>query len=217
MIEDIFNCRPGGRMSGDERREQILATAIKLFSQRGFSGTTTKEIARASGVSEAMVFRHFTSKDGLYEAILDNKKCQGESQFPWMENSEVSKAIGKKDDYAVFYNLALHALNKQQSDGGFMRLLLYSALEDHALSQDFFNGFVTRVYDFIGEYIETRQKEGAFRKVDPRITVRAFLGMLIHQSMNNILWDKKRALLNISNEEAAKSFADIILKGIRNN
>jgi TetR/AcrR family transcriptional regulator len=52
-------------MSGDERRKQILRVAIQLFSQRGFSGTTTKEIARAAGVSEAMVFRHFANKEEL--------------------------------------------------------------------------------------------------------------------------------------------------------
>jgi hypothetical protein len=40
-------------MSGDKRREQILQTAFDLFSHRGFSGTTTKDIAKAAGVSEA--------------------------------------------------------------------------------------------------------------------------------------------------------------------
>ncbi|MDQ3087844.1 MAG: TetR family transcriptional regulator, partial [Acidobacteriota bacterium] len=44
-------------MSGDERRAQILQVAIRLFSYKGFSGTTTKEIANTAGVSEAMVFR----------------------------------------------------------------------------------------------------------------------------------------------------------------
>ena len=55
-------------MSGDQRREQILQTAVSLFSNRGFSGTTTKEIAPAAGVSEAMVFKHFASKDVLFAA-----------------------------------------------------------------------------------------------------------------------------------------------------
>jgi hypothetical protein len=39
--------------------------------------------------------------------------------------------------------------------------------------------------------------------------------MLIHHSLNNILWDKKRHLMNISNEDAAKHFAEILLGGIR--
>ena len=54
------------RMAGEERHLQILRVAMSLFSQRGFRGTTTKEIALAAGVSEAMVFRHFATKEELY-------------------------------------------------------------------------------------------------------------------------------------------------------
>ena len=203
-------------MTGDARREQILATAVSLFSQRGFKGTTTKEIARAAGVSEAMVFRHFENKDALYEAILDTKGCQdGVHRFPWEENETLKKAIEEKDDFAVFYNIGLDAMNKHQADAGFMRLLFYSALEEHELAERFFHEFVERVYQFIGGYIAERQSDGAFREFNPRIAVRALLGMLIHHSLNTILWDKKRRLLDVSNEEAARNFAEILLGGIR--
>jgi AcrR family transcriptional regulator len=203
-------------MKGDKRREQILQTAVDLFSQRGFKGTTTKEIARAAGVSEAMVFRHFATKDELYSAILDNKNCSdGVHRFPWEANEKLQKAIKQKNDFAVFYNIAFDAMNKHQSDEGFMRLLFYSALEEHELADRFFNDFIERVYEFIGGYVAQRQRDGAFRKLNPRIAVRALLGMLIHHSLNNILWDRKRVILNISNEEAAKNFAEILLRGIR--
>ena len=216
LIKELFECGHVGRMTGDKRREQILQTAVALFSQRGFKGTTTKEIARAAGVSEAMVFRHFATKDELYGAILHNKGCRdGVHRFPWEENETLQKAIEQKDDFAVFYNIALDAMNKHQADEGFMRLLFYSALEEHALAERFFNEFISRVYEFIGGYVEERQRDGAFRDLNPQIAVRAFLGMLIHHSLNNILWDKKRVILNISNEEAAKNFAEILLRGIR--
>jgi len=203
-------------MTGDERREQILQTAVSLFSQRGFKGTTTKEIARVAGVSEAMVFRHFENKDALYGAILDTKGCQdGVRRFPWEENEALRTAIEEKDDLAVFYNIAFDALNKHQADEGFMRLLFYSALEEHVLAERFFHEFIERIYEFIGGYVEERQRDGAFREMNPRIVVRAFLGMLIHHSLNNILWDKKRVILDISNEEAARNFAEILLNGIK--
>ena len=216
MIKELFNCDHVGRMKGDARREQILQTAVDLFSQRGFKGTTTKEIARAAGVSEAMVFRHFENKDALYEAILDTKGCQdGVRRFPWEENETLKKAIAEKDDTGVFYNIALDALNKHQKDVAFMRLLFYSALEEHELAERFFHEFIERVYQFIGGYIAERQQDGAFRDVNPRIAVRSLLGMLIHHSLNNILWDKRRLLLNVSNEVAAKNFAEILLSGIK--
>jgi len=96
-----------------------------------------------------------------------------------------------------------------------MRLLFYSALEEHELAERFFHEFIERVYQFIGGYVAERQQDGAFREVNPRIAVRALLGMLIHHSLNNILWDKRRRLLNVPNEVAAKNFAEILLSGIK--
>lgn len=217
MISELLNCDQGGRMKGDARREQILQTAINLFAQKGFSGTTTKEIARAARVSEAMVFRHFAKKGDIYDAILSNSACHEGMRFPWEENAALLDAITSKDDYAVFYQFAIMALNKQQADVGFMRLLFYSALEEHELAERFFGEFVARIYGFVGGYIEERQRDGAFREINPRIVVRAFLGMVIHHSLNNILWDKNRNLLDITNEEAAKNFAEILLRGVRSD
>ena len=201
-------------MSGDKRREQILQTAFDLFSHRGFSGTTTKDIARAAGVSEAMVFKHFSTKDELYAALLEAKKCrEGLTEFPWESNEPLLAAMKAEDDFGVFYHFALQALSKHQEDVAFMRMIFYSALEEHEMAERFFKDFVGEIYNFLGAYLKKRQKAGAFRKIDTRIIVRAFLGMLIHHSLNNILWDKKRTILNIHNEEAAKNFAEIILRG----
>ena len=217
MDTNIFTCGHDGhgRMSGDKRREQILQTAFDLFSRRGFSGTTTKDIAKAAGVSEAMVFKHFSSKDELYGALIEAKTCnEGFRRYPWEENEKVIAAMEAKDDFGVFYHFALKALNKHQEDIAFMRMIFYSALEGHEIAERFFKDFVGEIYNFLGGYIKKRQKDKVFRKVEPRIVVRAFMGMMIHHSLNNILWDKKRTLLDIPNEEAAKNFAEIILRGV---
>lgn len=199
------------RMAGEERRLQILAVAVRLFSQKGFRGTTTKEIARAAGVSEAMVFRHFATKQELYSAILDHKACAS-GRFDPAEMA--ADAIRRKDDRDVFELLALGALNHHENDPEFQRLLLHSALEKHELAQMFFDQIVKHVYEFLGSYIRERQRDGAFIEIDPAIVVRCFIGMVMHHSLNNNLWDPDRRLLNISNESAAKHFTDILLKGI---
>jgi hypothetical protein len=66
----------------------------------------------------------------------------------------------------------------------------------------------------LGGYIAERQRDGAMVQIDPAIAVRAFMGMIIHHSLNNNLWDPERRLLKISNAEAAKHFTDILLNGI---
>jgi AcrR family transcriptional regulator len=199
-------------MAGEERRLQILEVAVKLFSEHGFRGTTTKEIANAAGVSEAMVFRHFATKQELYAAILDHKACSGEAFQP---ASLAADAISRKDDRAVFESLALGALQHHERDTHFQRLLLHSALEKHELAQIFFEEFVKRVYEFLGNYIRERQNDGVFIDIDPSVVVRAFIGMVMHHSLNNNLWDPHKRLLNISNEAAAKEFTNILLNGIK--
>lgn len=206
------NLPPTSRMASDERRDQILHIAMRLFAERGFRGTTTKEIAQAAGVSEAMVFRHFANKDELYRAIIDHKACNPlDIKTPLEKMAELAK---DKDDYALFYGLALNALNKHRDDPNFMRLLLYAALEGHELAQMFFENFVVEVYNFLGTYIEERQREGVFRQMEPRIIVRSFIGTIMHHSLNNTLWDKQQKLLPISNEDAAREFTQILLNGV---
>ncbi len=199
------------RMSAEDRKLQILRVAVSLFSRKGFGGTTTKEIAQAAGVSEAMVFRHYSTKEELYSAILDHKACSGDSMNP---EALVREALQEKDDRAVFERLALGALTHHDRDPEFQRLLLHSALEGHELAQMFFEKFVLRVYALLADYITERQKDGAMVKMDPAVVIRAFIGMVVHHSLNNNLWDPHHRLLKISNEEAAKHFADILLNGI---
>jgi len=199
------------RMAGEERHLQILRVAMSLFSQRGFRGTTTKEIALAAGVSEAMVFRHFATKEELYSAILDQKACLHDEMGPCQA---VADAIARKDDRGVFEAMALDALNHHQQDPQFQRLLLHSALEEHELAQMFWEKFVRRVYQSLGDYLRERQREGAIVNIKPAIIVRAFVGMVVHHSLNNNLWDRERQLLNISNETAAREFTNILLHGV---
>ncbi|HEX8459135.1 MAG TPA: helix-turn-helix domain-containing protein [Pyrinomonadaceae bacterium] len=200
-----------GRMAGEDRRRQILQVAMRLFSQRGFRGTTTKEIAQAAGVSEAMVFRHFANKEELYTAIIDHKACADNFQRP---SDIVPDAIARRDDRAVFTGLALAMMRHHERDTEFLRLLTHSALEGHELASMFWDRNVRGMYDFLSGYIRERQREGAMRDIDPVVVVRGFLGMVIHHSLNNLLWDTRRRLLDITNESAAAEFTEMLLRGI---
>ena len=201
----------GGRMAGGERRQQILGVAMRLFSQHGFRGTTTKEIAQAAGVSEAMVFRHFANKQELYSAILDFKACSGSLGDP---REFLADALRRKDDRAVFSELARALMHHHESDQEFLRLLTHAALEEHELAQMFWERTIRQMYEFLGGYVRERQRDGAFRQIEPNVVVRAFLGTIIHHSLNNTLWDKRRTLLDISDECAATEFTEILLRGV---
>lgn len=61
------------RMSGRERREQLVDVGRKLFAEKGFEAVTIEEIAAKAGVSKPVVYEHFGSKDGLYAVIVDRE------------------------------------------------------------------------------------------------------------------------------------------------
>ena len=124
--------------------------------------------------------------------------------------------MAAKDDEQFFYQLILSALNHHEQDPEFMRLLFHSALEGHELAEMFVEQNIVPLYEFMSAYISQRQKDGAIRDdINPRVIIRAFVGMMIHHSLNNSLWDKNRRILDISNEEAAHAFVEIILNGIK--
>lgn len=62
------------RLPGAERRELILASAARLFGERGYAGTTLDEIAAASNVTKPILYRHFASKKALYLALLERHR-----------------------------------------------------------------------------------------------------------------------------------------------
>jgi len=196
-------------MPAENRRLQIVAIASELFSQKGFRGTTTKEIADQAGVSEAIIFRHFATKDDLYRAILDFKVRQVTDRM----QQNLNEAASRKDDDAYFGSLAFEMLEFHSKDRTFMRLLLFSALEGHDLSEIFFYSTAREMKDHIRRYIKQRILDGAFRKVDPALAARAFVGMVMNQAqVRNIFQDDD---LRFSNRQMADRFVDIFLAGIR--
>lgn len=58
-------------LTGEERKRSIINAARPLFAEKGFHGTSMREIARAAEVSEALIYKHFPSKEALYEELLD--------------------------------------------------------------------------------------------------------------------------------------------------
>lgn len=61
--------KSSGKLSSEERRESIIRAVRRVFAERGFHGTTTKALADAAGVSEALLFKHFPNKEALYSAM----------------------------------------------------------------------------------------------------------------------------------------------------
>jgi AcrR family transcriptional regulator len=197
-------------MSAKGRRQQLIKIAIRLFSQKGFRGTTTKEIAQAARVTEAIIFRHFKSKDDLYAAILDYKA--GEAKLN-EKLDQLRAHAERRDDEKLFRTLAAKILTHHRRDPDFLRLMLYSALEKHDLARTFRRKQMRPLHDFLRDYIIRRQGEGAFRNCDATAAVQSFLGAVLHQSMMTGLFSAD--FVKLTDKDAIDNFTCLFLDGLR--
>jgi TetR/AcrR family transcriptional regulator len=159
----------------DQRRPQILETAGRLFAERGFAGTTTREIAAAVGTSETVLFRHFPTKESLYAAILEQHVPVAQVDR-WLD--ELRKIADRRDDDALFTTVAKAVLRSYREDVTYHRLMLFAALEDHELARLGRVRYTTPVASFLREYIARRQADGAFKRMRPELVVHMLLSVV---------------------------------------
>jgi AcrR family transcriptional regulator len=189
-------------------RDKILETSIELFAEKGFNGTTTKEIAEKAEVNEALIFRHFSTKRELYGAIIERKI----EEEPGIE-TPLNEHKDSKDARLIFTDIAERMFDKCGKDPSFIRLLHFSALEGHELSDMFFDTYVEYVNMLLSDYIEKRVSDKTFRKVNPFYASQAFIGMLINHIIERELFGAKNR--NKTDEtEIIETFVSIFLNGI---
>lgn len=193
------------RASAQERQASIIAAAASLFAANGFKGTTTREIARTAGISEALLFKYFPTKRALYAAILAEKAPVSQLL------ASVEEAARKRDDARVFTLIAGYRI-RRGADPTLLRLLLFSALEGHELSDMFFRNQHRVFYDYLAGYIARRIRDGAFRRVDPLLVARAFMGMVIY---HRLLHEIFLVPAHRSPEEAVAAYVSLFLDGLR--
>ncbi len=194
------------RVPGKTRRKQILTAATQLFSRQGFDGTTTREIARVAGVNEAIIFRHFTSKEGLYWAVVSEQaRMRTEYLHRRLRSSDRTRmAVG---------DLAEILLDQRQDNGAFTRLVLFSALRNGELSQRFVHNYLSESLDLISDYIRAGMKQGWLREIDPVVGARAFVAMVAGQNLMQELFSEPRHL-KYNPRQLGQQLADIWLNGV---
>jgi AcrR family transcriptional regulator len=200
------------RLPASERKSQILKTAAELFSQQGYEGTKTSQIAREAGVNEAIIFRHFTNKEELYWAVLmDSCSC-----FDIDEEVKGSLAADH-DPESVLCNMAETLLKRLKERPQLHRLLLFAGLENHKLSHRFFRQFSATRYEMLADYIRAQVRRGNFRSdLDPLLAARGFIAMLIYHFQIQELFGGKN-VQDYDIRTVATTFVKLWLGGMQAN
>ncbi|MFI4898665.1 MAG: TetR/AcrR family transcriptional regulator [Phycisphaerales bacterium JB059] len=162
------------RLPAAERREQLLDRAAELFSERGFARTTTAELAKAAGVTEPIIYRHFSSKRGLFIALIERTGRQTLEQ--WAKDLEGAKDAAERlrrvigDNPMVSergragYRVFLQAISEVDDEE------IHKALSDHIL----------KVHAFLVHEIRLAQEQ---HKVTGRFSAEVVAWLLINIGM----------------------------------
>ena len=197
------------RLSAQDRRQQIMQVATGLFARQGFQGTTTRQIAEEAGINEALLFRHFPSKENLYCTLIE-ELCSARGRKQRIH--QILKSGG--DDTQVFTAIAREFLCRTPRDTELTRLLWFTALENHTLSARFFRNYAAVYYEALAGYIAERTRQGAFRKIDPLLSARGFLGMVVYHFLIQELFSGEK-YQQFNPEEVAATLTAIWLAGMQ--
>lgn len=169
------------RLSSSERREGILETAIRLFSERGFRGVTTRELATSVGVTEPVLYQHFPSKRDLYRAIIEHKMEQSRTLTSRLDRLFVEASTPEE----FFRTMSEIMVEHHDSDPTFIRLMLWSGLEGNEFREVFrermINGYFAKTTAVTQRFID----QGLLRDVPAEVLAYSFVSLVMHHCLDS--------------------------------
>jgi AcrR family transcriptional regulator len=187
------------------RKQEILAAAARVFADKGYASSTTKEIADAADVSEGTLYNYFGGKRDLLIAVAD------ESQAPMQ--IAVQEA-GQLETRAAMIAMFETAFDISETHLPFLRTLLTEAWIDDDILKEYLSVRLRRIAQPLQAFIRERVALGAFRPIDPEIGARVAIGMFAA-----LIAPSLRGLAPLPSHDECRTLAtaivDILLDGIR--
>ncbi len=155
----------------EARRIQILVGAAQVFSEKGFHKATTKEIAKAAGVSEGTIYNYFDNKRDLLVAMVELLATQSLKDLIATE----PPADPKQLITAIMHDR--YQLAKER--GHQIVPILAEIFSDVELRETLYRQIVLPTSAHLEKFIQTQVDSGRFRPIDPIIATRALIGAII--------------------------------------
>ncbi len=159
------------RLKAAERRATILAVAKVLFADKGYHGVSVDEIATRLGVSPAVLYQHFPSKEALYEAVL--------TEIAGRRESYVEAVVAEPNDFAsVLLRMTQVYARSVARDPDYLIMEMHSVLDGSAAAKQFFTNRWKSFTDYVEYSLAELARDGQVDPVDPRTAGLMFQGML---------------------------------------
>ena len=195
------------RLPGPERRDSILLAARRLFAEKGYHGVSIDEIAREVDVSPAILYRHFKSKQVLYDAVLQTMSAQRESYVQTVINSGTSF-----ED--VLTGMPQVYIKSITDNPDLLRIELQSLLDGNPATSDFFKNRWKSFTDYIEFSLNERLPyDTPNREVTILTAALMFQGMLREALVQKHLQPQDR-LVDVSLHELSHELVRLFLRAV---
>lgn len=202
------------RLTSEERKTSIIMASIPLFSKQGFDGTTTKQIADAAGISEALLYKHFPSKDSLFLEIQNHICCVKPGQAKHLSSLLPSTETLVLVIYFLVQKIVLGIDRPIEDHKTFKRLMFRSILEDGQFAKQFHTTYFEPSLPAIEACLEAAKQAGDLVSAIPhRASVLLAHHLCVALSLYS-LPDMKVIQYPASTEEMADFATRFILRGI---
>jgi AcrR family transcriptional regulator len=198
----------GAQTGTPSRRQCLIVSASRLFAEHGYQGTTIRMIARECGITEAAIYKHFDGKDKLYEEVIHSKSRQHEIA------AYLATRTALPDIEEVLFTVARHILATAREDPDLLRMLLYSSLEGFRGSTLLYREFRQPYIAYLREELRLRTASGELRPVNPFISSRCFVGMVMDCAINVELWNNLESTA-YSAEAVIQNNVPVFARGLR--
>jgi AcrR family transcriptional regulator len=189
----------------EQRGTQILDAAAKVFASKGYQRATTKEIASEAGVAEGTIYNYFDSKRDLLIAMA--------SRLALDSLHEMDSLPPREDVKAYVLALVTNRFDLLLKNIDLVRALMPEVLVDDDLRQAYMDEVLTPATSYLGDYIESRTRAGAFRKVKTDVVARTMIGAVMSFGF---LWLQERSEVDErSHEELVSEVVGLFLDGLR--
>jgi AcrR family transcriptional regulator len=155
-----------------DRREDILRTSLNLFAEKGFHGTSMRDIAREADITEGLIYHYFASKRDLFRAIIEEH-----SFLPLLRT--LPDIAGQLDLRALLIVLARGFFDVLRQNTQLTRLLLQEVQVFPEEKEAFFADAVGESISELANILETRMNARARTQVDPLVASRLFFNALL--------------------------------------
>ena len=192
-------------MKTKDTRIRILEAALYLFSKKGYLGATTREIAGRAGVAEITLYRHFPSKEKLFEEMVTLY-----SFLPALR--EMLPELRKMEYRQALTGLARKFLGRLSERRELIRIMQSEMAVYPSKVKKIYHGLIGEMFSTLASYFEELQKEGKLRAFQPELAAKAFLGMFFsHFHARELLHAKGQK--NVGEKIVIREFVKLFVEG----